>query len=146
MSKSNFLESKMLRHVFLNEAIAGIGDATGLPAAAAAGSLYVSLHTADPGEAGDQSTSEASYSGYSRKPVARSGSGWSETGGTATNVAAIAFDECTAGTATITHFAIGTAASGAGSLLYKGAFTASIAVSAGTSPSVAAGGLTIQEN
>ncbi len=28
--------------------------------------LYVSLHTGDPGEAGDQTTSEAAYTSYAR--------------------------------------------------------------------------------
>ena len=58
MSKSNSFETSLLQHIFNNTAIANVGDATGLPASATAGSLWVSLHTADPGEAGTQSTSE----------------------------------------------------------------------------------------
>lgn len=46
---------------FNNTDWAVVGDAAGLQNSAAAGSLYLSLHTASPGEAGDQSTSEISY-------------------------------------------------------------------------------------
>jgi hypothetical protein len=88
----------------------------------------VSLHTADPGEAGAQNTSEVSYTGYARQAVARSGAGWTVSGSNASNAAAVAFGPCTAGSATITHFGIGTASSGAGVLLFKGALTASISV------------------
>lgn len=66
----------IMNHYFLNSAITLIGDATGLPAAATVGSLYVSLHTADPGVAGDQSTNEATYTSYARVAVARTTGGW----------------------------------------------------------------------
>ena len=132
--------------LFNNTNVANIGDATGLRGAAAAGSLYVGLHTADPGEAGDQSTSEAAYTGYARVAVARSGSGFTITANQAANAAAITFGACTAGSSTITHFSIGTAASGAGVLLYSGALTASLAVSNGITPEFATGQLTITED
>jgi hypothetical protein len=38
--------------------------------------LYLALHTADPGEAGNQTTSEATYTSYARVTVARSGAGF----------------------------------------------------------------------
>lgn len=41
---------------------------------------YVSLHTGDPGEAGDQTTNEATYAGYARVAVARDSGGWTVTG------------------------------------------------------------------
>lgn len=65
-----------LNHYFLNSSITLVGDATGLPAAATVGSLYVSLHTADPGVGGDQSTNEATYTSYARVAVARTTGGW----------------------------------------------------------------------
>jgi len=128
MSAANAFETALLQHIFQNAAIPNIGDATGLPASATAGSLHVSLHTADPGEAGAQNTSEVSYTGYARQAVVRSASGWTVSGNNASNAAAVAFGPCTAGSATITHFGIGTASSGAGNLLFKGALTASISV------------------
>lgn len=46
---------------FNNTDWAVVGDAAGLQNSAAAGSLYLSLHTATPGEAGNQSTNEIAY-------------------------------------------------------------------------------------
>tara|TARA_R110000868_G_scaffold151986_4_gene376575 strand:+ start:832 stop:1275 length:444 start_codon:yes stop_codon:yes gene_type:complete len=136
MSKSNSLENSLLLLLFNNTNIANIGDATGVRGSTTAGSLYVSLHTADPGEAGDQTTSEATYGGYARIAVARSGAGWTVTANSvspAANIGDTTWD-CTSGTNTITHFGIGTAASAAGVLLYKGAISPTIAVSTGVTP------------
>lgn len=143
MSLSNTFETALLNHIFNNAAIANVGDVAGLPASAAAGSLYVSLHTADPGEAGSPTTSEATYTGYARVAVARSAGGWTVSGASASNAAAINFPAATAGSNTLTHFGISTSASGAGTLLLSGALTASLVVSAGITPSFAAGQLTV---
>jgi hypothetical protein len=128
MSATNAFETSLLSLIFNNANIANIGDATGLRGSTTAGSLYVSLHTADPGEAGTQTTSEANYTGYARVAVARSGAGWTVSGNAFSNAAAVAFGPCTSGSNTITHFGIGTDASGTGNLLFKGALTASITV------------------
>ena len=136
MSKSDAWETALLALVFQNANAAGLGDATGLRGSAAAGSLYVSLHTADPGEAGTQATSEIAYTGYARVAVARSAAGWTVTGNSVSPVADISFPAATGGTATATHFGIGVASSGAGTLLYKGAVTPTIAVSTGVTPVV----------
>lgn len=143
MSKSNSLETEWLLHLFNNATIALVGDATGLRGSSAAGSLYVSLHTGDPGEAGAQNTSEAAYTNYARVAVARSGAGWTVTGNAATNAAAVTFPACGVTGATITHFGVGTDSSGAGKLLYKG--VAPLIVSAGITPSFAPGELDITE-
>jgi hypothetical protein len=125
-SKSNSWENGLLELLFKNTNFANVGDATGLRGASAAGNLYISLHTADPGEAGDQTTNETSYTSYARVAVVRSGSGWTVSGNNVTNAALITFPKCTGGSATITHFGIGTASSGAGVLLYKGSLGASV--------------------
>jgi len=52
MSMTNAAEANLLNLLFLNLDWANIGDAAGLQNSATAGSFYVSLHTADPGEAG----------------------------------------------------------------------------------------------
>lgn len=135
MSKSNTFENDLLLLVFNNTNIALVGDATGLRGSTTAGSLFVSLHTADPGEAGTQSTSEISYTGYARVAVARSGAGWAVTGNSVSPAAAINFGQMTAGTGgTVTHFGVGTDASGTGKLLYKGTVTPNIAVTNGVTP------------
>lgn len=141
MSFSNAAETAILALLFNNTGYANIGDATGLPGAATAGVFYIRLHTADPGEGGAQNTSEISYTGYAAVSVARSGAGWSVSGNTVSNVGAVTFGACTAGSGTATHFSIGTAATGAGNLLLSGALTGSLAISAGITPSFSAGQL-----
>lgn len=134
MSKSNAWETALVSLLFNNTDAAAIGDATGLRGSAAAGSLYVSLHTADPDEAGTQTTSEVAYTSYARVAVARSGAGWVVAGNSVSPTAAIAFPQCTGGTATATHFGVGTDASGTGVLLYKGGISPTIAISNGVVP------------
>ena len=143
MSATNAFETAILNLVFANANAANIGDATGLRGSTTAGSFFISLHTADPGEAGSQTTSEATYTGYARIAVARSGSGWTVSGNSATNAAIITFGACTGGTNTITHFGIGSDLSGTGNLFFKGALTASLAVSSGVTPSFPVSSLTV---
>lgn len=139
MSKSNTFENSLLLHIFNNSAIANIGDATGLPASATAGSLYVSLHTADPGEAGSAITSETAYTGYARVARARSGAGWVVTANSVSPATDIDFGECTASPgAAITHFGVVNTASGAGVLLYSGTLTPNITMAVGVIPRVKA--------
>lgn len=134
MSKGNTFENDLLLLVFNNTAAALIGDASGLQPSATAGSLYVSLHTSDPGEAGNQTTNECAYTSYARVAVARSGAGWTVSTNAVTNAALVQFPQCTGGSETATHFAIGTASSGMGKVLYKGALSASLAISSGIQP------------
>jgi hypothetical protein len=142
MSMSNAAEAALLDLLFLNTDWAGIGDAGGLQNSAAAGSFYIALHTADPGEAGDQTTSEVSYTGYARVAVARSGGGFSRSSSTISNVATVQFGECTSGSATATHFSIGSASTGTGQIILSGALSASRSISAGITPLFNAGALT----
>lgn len=139
MSASNACENSLLLLIYNNTAFALIGDASGLQPSATAGSLYVSLHTADPGEGGSQNTSETSYTNYVRVAVARSGAGWTVATNTVTNAAAVTFAACGVTGATITNFGVGTASSGAGVLLFSG--TCSLVVSSGITPAFAIGAL-----
>jgi hypothetical protein len=143
MSATNAFETALLTLLFNNTDLANVGDAAGLQNSATAGSFYVSLHTGDPGEAGDQTTSEATYTDYARVAVARSGAGWTVSGANVSNTAAITFPTASAGSNTITHFGIGSDASGAGNLFFKGALSASRVVSAGITPSFAIGELDV---
>lgn len=137
MAKSDAFEAAILDLIFLNDDIATLGDATGVRGSAAAGSLYVALHGADPGEAGTQSTNEVSYTGYARVALARSGAAFVRTGNSISPAADVTFGACTAGTVTATHFSIGTLASGAGLVLYKGAISPTIAIAPGATPFLA---------
>lgn len=142
MSMSNASETKLLQLLFNNTAWAGVGDAGGLQPSAAPGSCYVALHTADPADAGSQSTNEVSYTGYARVAVTRNGSGgFTVSGGQVSNTAAVQFGECTAGSATATHFSVGVASGGAGDIVYSGALSAPRAISAGITPLFNAGAL-----
>ena len=139
MSKSNTWENDLLLLVFNNTGASLIGDATGLRGSTTAGSLHLSLHTADPGEAGTQTTNEIGYTSYVRKAVARSGSGFTVTGNSVVLAADQDFVPGTGGSGTATHFGVGTDASGTGKLLYKGAITPNIVCGNGVTPRLTTG-------
>lgn len=136
MSKSNDFETGLLNLVFKNTTYTTVGDAAGLLGSAGAGNLFVSLHTADPGEAGIPTTSETAYTSYLRVLVAR-GAGWTVTGDSVSPAADIDFAECTgAAGGAITHFGISTdsIAGGTGKLLYSGTVTPNITMAVGVIP------------
>jgi hypothetical protein len=141
VSATDVAETGFLSLYFQNVAFANVGDASGLQPSATAGSVYISLHTADPGETGDQTTSESAYTNYARVAVARSAAAWSHAAGVTDNDAAITFPACGATGSTVTHFGIGSATSGAGNRHFNG--TASLTVSNGVTPSFAIGALDI---
>lgn len=131
MSKSNAFENSLLALIFNGTAIANLADNA---ATSPLTNLYVSLHTADPGEAGNQSTNEANYTSYARVAVARTSGGWTVTSNSVSPVANIDFPACTGGTNTITHFGIGTSSSGTGVLYYSGTVSPNISVTTGVTP------------
>lgn len=139
MSKFDSFENDLLEAIFNGVAIPGISENHSVPA-----DLEVALHSASPGESGGQLTSEIAYTGYSRVTVARSGAGWTVTGSQVESAATVTFGECTAGSATATHWSVGVVGSDVG--LYHGALTSSLAISSGITPSFAAGALTIDED
>lgn len=146
MSLSDSAESNLLKLVWQNVTWAGVGDTTGIVGSTGAGSLFVALHTADPGETGTQATNEISYTGYARVAVARSTGGWTVSGTAPTQVAnagVVTFGACTAGSGTATHFSVGKTSSGATEIIDSGPLTASLAISAGITPSFAIGALVI---
>ena len=131
MSKGNTFENDLLKLIFNGTAIANIADnAASSPLA----DLYVALHTADPGETGDQTTNEATYTSYARVAMARSGSGWTVTANSVSPASDISFPQCTGAPQTLTHVSVGTASSGAGKVLYKGTLTPNISVVSGVTP------------
>lgn len=139
MSKSNTHENDYLKLIFNNTTMALVGDATGIVGSTGAGSLYFSLHTADPDEAGDQTTNEVAYTSYARVAVARSGAGFTVSTNTVALVANVSFPAGTGGSGTATHWGIGASSSGAGKLLYKGAISPTIVCGNGVTPQLTAG-------
>lgn len=134
MSKGDTFENDFLKLIFNATAIADLAENdTTTPAT----DLHVSLHTADPGETGNQTTNETAYTGYARRPVARTSGGWTVTNNSVSPVANIDFGECTASPGgAITHAAVGVALSGTGKILWKGALSASITMAVGVIPRI----------
>lgn len=131
MSAGNTFENDLMKLIFNATAIANLADnASSSPLT----NLYVSLHTADPGEAGAQNTSEVGYTSYARVAVARTSGGWTVTSNSVSPAAAITFPAGTGGSGTATHFAVGTASSGAGKLLVSGTVTPNITCGNGITP------------
>jgi hypothetical protein len=131
MSKSNTFENDWLKLIFNATAIANLADNA---ASSPLTNLYVSLHTADPGEAGNQSTNEIAYTSYARVAVARTSGGWTVTNNSVSPVANIDFPAATGGSGTATYFGVGSASSGSGVLYYSGTVTPSISVTSGVTP------------
>ena len=122
MSASNYLELAILDHIFG-------GTAFSVPA-----TVYIGLHTANPGETG--ATAEVAVGAYARKDVTNDNTGWDAAAavsglGTTKNAAIIQFtDPSGANWGTITHFSIWDASSG-GNCLVFGALNASVVVNDG---------------
>jgi len=135
MSKSNAYENDVQLFTFHGVTPTGIG-----------GTLYGALHTADPGEGGDQETSEAAYGAYARVGVVRTASGWTVAGSQTQNAAEVLFPTCTSGSETDTHFSLGVNASGASKILYKGVLSSAIAVSVNIAPRFAVSSITVLED
>jgi len=121
---SNYLETKVLDYVLRN-------TADWAPAA-----IYLALHTADPAE--DASGAEVSGGSYARQAITFNAA--HATAGTIDNSSAEEFTTMPA--VTVSHIGIWDAAS-SGNLLFYGAVTASKAVGAGDTISLAAGALVI---
>jgi hypothetical protein len=136
--KGSTFDNDLLKLIFRGVGIANIADnATSGPLAA----LQVSLHTADPGPAGNQTTSEVAYTGYARVAVTRANdgtAGWTVTTNSVVPVATISFPACSdngGGTPTAAYWAVGTASgSGTGKILYSGPISPTIAISSGVTP------------
>lgn len=138
MSKSNYLEAKLQDHVL------------GGPDYVRPATVYVSLHTADPTDAGGGA--EATGSGYARKSVTNNATNWPAATGTTpttkSNGTEIAFAAATgdwSAAANMTHFGLWDAASG-GNLLIKGALGTAKPVLNGDTPTIAAGALSWTED
>lgn len=131
MSKGNTFENDLLLLIFNGTTIANLADDASVSPLT---DLFVSLHTADPGEAGDQTTNECAYTSYARVTVARTGAGWVVTANSVSPAANITFPAATGGSETATHWAVGTDTSGTGKLLYSGTIAPNIVISNGVTP------------
>jgi len=106
--------------VYGNQVVDYVFNKTAIPWAANT-NFYVSLHTLTPTVAGDQSTNEVDYVGYERVAVVRTSSGFTITANQSANTSDIEFpqvEEEPPAPLSVTHFGIGTDATGTGTLLY----------------------------
>jgi hypothetical protein len=134
--KANTFDNDLLKLILNGVAIANIADNA---ASSPLTSLYVSLHTADPGVGGSQTTGEATYTGYARQAVLRTSAGFTVSGTSATLTATVIFPTATGGSETETFAAFGMALTGTGKILYRGPVTPNLAVSSGVAPQLTTG-------
>ena len=135
MSKSNTTENDILKMILKGTD----------PSWRAGATIYLALHTADPGDAGTAVTSEATYTSYSRVALTKS-SAWTDGGSSFSNAALIQVPKCTGGTNDLTHFSLVTTSSGAGQIIYSGALGSTLSVSNNIQPQFEAGTLVITED
>lgn len=118
MAAGNTFLNDLAKLIFQATAIANIADNA---ASSPFTSLYLGLHTADPGAAGSQTTSETAYTNYARQAVARTSGGFTVSTVSITLAAAVSFPAgATTDTDVISFFHVGTAVSGTGKILYYG--------------------------
>lgn len=96
--------------------------------------IHLALHTADPGDSGTMSTSEATYTSYARVNVARTNGGWTVTNNSVSPAANIDFPAGTGGSGTGTHFSTGKTGGGATDILFSGTVTPNITFGNGVTP------------
>jgi len=100
--------------------------------------IGLSLHTADPGEAGDASTSEITYTSYTRVNVARSTGFAAASGGSSALAANTDFPAGTGGSGTASFFAAAKSnaspPTGAQTILMSGAVSPTIVSGNGVTP------------
>lgn len=129
---SNAFANDLLKLIFNGASVPGLADNA---ASSPLGTLYLALHTADPGAGGSQTTNELNYTGYSRLAVTRLASGFTITGAVMNPTSTMEFGEMTGGSAqTATHMTIGTQSSGAGKVLFRFALSPTIAMAEGVTP------------
>ncbi len=119
MAKGNTSANDYAALVYNATPIANIADNA---ATSPLANIFVALHTAEPGAAGTQSTSEASFTGYVRASVARTTAGFTCSNGVVTLVANASFGTPTSAGQVLTHWSTGVAVSGATKLLHRGVF------------------------
>lgn len=131
MSFANYAEAGVMQLIFQAQAWANMADNA---ATSPFTNIYLSLHTADPGEAGSQTTSEIAYTSYARAAVARTTGGFDHSAGTITLHSLTSFTAGTGGSGTASFLGAGTASSGAGNLIASGTLTPNVVTGSGITP------------
>lgn len=131
MSFSNTAETAVLNQVFVGTALAWDANTD----------LWIALYTATPDEAGSAVTNEvSSYGSYARVAMDRA-SDFTVSGNSVSNANLMQFPACSSGSNVITHAAIVTSSSGAGTVIVYAELNSPITVTTGVQPQFAAGAL-----
>lgn len=133
MSIANATENALMLLIFNATAWANYADNA---ASSPQTNIHCALHTADPGEAGTMSTSEAAYTSYARVNAARTSGGWTVTNNSVSPAAQIDFPAGTGGSGTVTHFSTGKTGGGATAILFSGTVTPNIVTGNLVTPSL----------
>jgi hypothetical protein len=134
MGISGTSETNILKLIFQAVAWANVADNAGTSPLT---QISVALHTADPGEGGNQSTSEIAYTSYARVNIARTSAGWAISGtgpASCSPVANIDFPAGTGGSGTASFFSVGKTGGGATDILWSGTVTPNIVCGNGVTP------------
>jgi hypothetical protein len=134
MSIADVTETAILALIFNATAWANYADNA---ATAPQTNIAVALHTADPGDAGTQATSEVTYTSYARVSVARTSGGWTISGTSPTQavpVATIGFPAGTGGSGTASFFSTGKTGGGSSIILFSGTVTPNVTCGNGVTP------------
>ena len=131
MSFSNEAETAVLQQIFVGTALPWNGNTD----------LYISLHTADPGEGASATSSEANYGSYARVAVTRA-TDFTISGATVANDTLIQFPTCDSGTSICTYVGIVNTSTGSGTMLVSGQLNSTVTVTTGIQPQFSAGTLT----
>jgi hypothetical protein len=105
-----------------------------------AATVYLGLSTADPTDAGS-GWADPTYTGYARKTISFGAAASRKI----TQNADVTFDQCTAGSSTVSHYGIWSAVSG-GTLLAYGALATPKSIVAGNTPKVVSGQVYVEFN
>jgi hypothetical protein len=131
MSFSNTAETAVLNQVFVGTALGWNANTD----------LWIALYTSTPDEAGSAVTNEVStYGSYARVTLTRA-SDFTVSGNSVSNANLEQFPACTSGSNVITHAAIVTTSSGAGTVIVYAELNSPITVTTGVQPQFASGAL-----
>lgn len=148
MSKTNSHETQYLNHIFVNSAIANIGNAAGLPVSGAEGDFFLRLYESSTAVTDSVIGDETAYTGYVQVTMNRNVTDYNVVGNKVDNVLLIGFPQNTGGSVTIRFWALWKTTGGTldTDRLFHGQFTSDLVVGTNVTPEIAIGQWSITED
>ena len=148
MSKTNSHETQYLNHIFVNSAIANIGDGTGLPVAATEGNFFLRLYEETTAVSDSVIGDETAYTSYVQVTMPRNASDFNVSGDKVDNVQLIGFPKNTGSSVTIRYWSLWKTTGGGTDTdrLFHGQFTSDLVVGTNVTPEIAIGQWSITED